>query len=80
VPRPSKKETADIRVYISTSMICRLFWYAYTVVVLLKRLHQQVVARLTEHGNVITPLLRRAPRLSLALGTAPAKASPVYRV
>jgi len=32
---------------------------------------------LTEHDDVITPLLRGAPRLGLALGPAPARADPV---
>jgi len=32
---------------------------------------------LTEHDDVIKPLLRGAPRLSLALGPAPARAGPV---
>jgi len=31
---------------------------------------------LTEHDDVITPLLRGAPRLGLALGPAPARAGP----
>jgi len=31
---------------------------------------------LTEHSDVITPLLRRAPRLGLALGPASARAGP----
>jgi len=31
---------------------------------------------LTEHDDVITPLLRGAPRLDLALGPAPARAGP----
>jgi len=35
---PQKQETAET--YILTPMICRLFWYSYTVVILLKRLHQ----------------------------------------
>jgi len=33
---------------------------------------------LTEHDDVITPLLRGAPRLSLASGPAPARAGPGY--
>ena len=32
---------------------------------------------MTERDDIITPLLRRAPRLGLALGLAPAKAGPV---
>jgi len=35
------------------------------------------MARLTEHDDVITPLLRWAPRLGLALGPALAKAGCV---
>jgi len=35
-----------------------------------------VVKRLTEHDDVIKPLLRVAPRLDLALGPAPAGAGP----
>jgi len=31
---------------------------------------------LTEHDDVITPLLRGGPRLGVALGTAPARAGP----
>jgi len=34
------------------------------------------VARLTEHDDVITPLLRGGPRLGLTLGPALARASP----
>jgi len=33
---------------------------------------------LTEHDDVITPLLRGAPRLGLALGPAPAKAGAAH--
>jgi len=33
---------------------------------------------LTEHSDVITPLLRGAPRLDLGLGPAPARAGPDY--
>jgi len=35
---------------------------------------------LTEHDDVIKTLLRRAPRLSLALGPAPARAGPVHKL
>jgi len=35
------------------------------------------ITRLTEHDDVIKPLLRGAPRLGLALGPAPARADPV---
>jgi len=35
---------------------------------------------LTEHDDVITPLLRGAPRLGLALGPALARAGPYYDV
>jgi len=31
---------------------------------------------LTEHDDVITPLVRGAPRLGFALGPAPARAGP----
>jgi len=34
---------------------------------------KKVVARLTEHDDVITPLLRGVSRLGLALGSAPAR-------
>jgi len=34
------------------------------------------IARLTEHDDVMKPLLRGAPRLGLALGPAPARAGP----
>jgi len=37
------------------------------------------VPRLTEHDDVITPLLRGAPRLGLALGPALAKDVPGYK-
>jgi len=37
---------------------------------------KNVRAQLTEHDGVITPLLRGAPRLGLALGPALAKAGP----
>jgi len=33
----------------------------------------------TEHDDAITPLLRGAPHLGLALGPAPARAGPVYK-
>jgi len=33
---------------------------------------------LTEHDDAITPLLREAPRLGLAVGVAAARAGPVY--
>jgi len=39
---------------------------------LLKHLHPKVVARLTEHVDIIKPLLGGAPRLALALSPAPA--------
>jgi len=35
-----------------------------------------VVIRLTEHDDVIKQLIRGAPRLGLALGSAPARAGP----
>jgi len=38
---------------------------------------KKVVARLIEHVDVIKPLLTGAPRLSLALGPARARAGPV---
>jgi len=38
---------------------------------------KNVVSRLTEHDDVITPLFRGAPRLGIALGPAPARAGPV---
>jgi len=34
------------------------------------------MAWLTDHGDVITPLVRGAPRLDLALGPTPARAGP----
>jgi len=34
------------------------------------------IAQLTEHDDVIKPLLRGAPRLGLALGPAPERAGP----
>jgi len=37
------------------------------------------MARLSEHDDVIKPLLRGAPRLGLALVPAPARAGPVYQ-
>jgi len=37
------------------------------------------MARFTEHDDAITPLLRWAPRLGVALGAALAKAGRVYR-
>ena len=49
-------------------MICRLFWYSYSYYA--KASSSKVVAELTEHDDVITPLLRGAPCLSLALGPA----------
>jgi len=36
-----------------------------------------IVTWLTEYDDVIKPLLRGAPHLGLALGPAPARASPV---
>jgi len=42
---------------------------------------KKLIARLTEHDDVMAPLLRRAPRLGLALGPAPAnqgKVSPTF--
>ena len=41
-----------------------------------KALHHGRIVRLTEHDDVIKPPLRGAPRLGLALGPAPARASP----
>jgi len=38
-----------------------------------------VITRVTEHDDVITPLLRGPPRLGLALCPAPAKAGPVHK-
>jgi len=35
---------------------------------------------LTEHDDVITPLIRGAPRPVPALGPAPARAGPAYRL
>jgi len=42
---------------------------------------KKLIARLTEHDDVMAPLLRRAPHLGLALGPAPAnqgKVSPTF--
>jgi len=58
--------------YKLTPIICRLF-YIYFIKTTIKT----VIARLTEHNDVITPLLRWTPRLGFALGQALAKASPV---
>jgi len=33
---------------------------------------------LTEHDDIMTPLLRGSPRLGLALGPAPARAGPAF--
>jgi len=38
------------------------------------------IARLSEHDDVIKPLLRGALRLGLALGPAPARAGPVSEI
>jgi len=38
------------------------------------------MARLTEHDDVIKPLLRGAPRQGLALGPAPARAGPILTI
>jgi len=35
-----------------------------------------VIVRLTDHDDVRTQLVRGAPRLGLALGSAPARAGP----
>jgi len=46
---------------------------------LLKRFHQKGRSSqpwLTEYDDVITPRLRRAPHLGLALGPAPSRAGP----
>jgi len=40
-------------------------------------LSKKGVTRLTEHVDVIEPLLREAPPLGLALGPAPPRAGPV---
>jgi len=40
---------------------------------------KKAVARLTENDDVIKPMLRGVPCLSLALGPAPARASPGQR-
>jgi len=53
---------------IETFAICRLYHFGHFL--------KKIVARLTEHDDVIKPLLRGAPRLSLALGPAPARAGP----
>ena len=52
---------------------CSLF-YIY-IIILLKHRCEKVV-RLTEHSDVITPLLRGVPRLGFALGRALARAGP----
>jgi len=41
---------------------------------------RKVIARLTDHDGVITPLVRGAPRLGLALGPAPARAGPGWMI
>jgi len=54
-----------------------LFWYSYRPLcynIFIKKF----VSRLTEHYDVITPLLRGAPRLGLALGPTHARAGPVW--
>ena len=44
------------------------------IVSLLKHFIRKVLTRLNKHDDVITPLLRGAPCLSLALGPATARA------
>jgi len=69
---PYKNIVLSCSLYRSAPIICRLF--DIHMVILLKCLHKKVIPRLTAHGDVITPLLRGAPRLGLALGPAPASA------
>jgi len=74
-PPPPRKETADT--YILTPITCCLFWYwnsYFAKTSSLKKIKSQTVARLTDHDDVITPLLRGVPRLGLALSPAPARA------
>jgi len=71
-PGPIKKTIVlSCSLYRSTPIICRLF--DIHIVILLKCFHKK---GLTGHDDVITPLLRGAPRLSVALGPAPARAGP----
>jgi len=60
-------DAAEEHRYRLTPIICHLF-YIYFI---------KVISRLTEHSDVITPLLRWAPGLGLTLGPALAKAGAV---
>jgi len=74
-PHPNKISSCVIMyvVYKTTSKICRFL----AIPVFAKTFSsKKVVARLSEHDDVITPLLRGGPRLSLALGLALARAGP----
>jgi len=67
---PVKLKTNDeFPVLSNVSKLSQFSCYGFICV-----LHHGRIARLTEHDDVIKPLLRGASRLGLALGPAPAKA------
>jgi len=67
-----------VRCPMSTRAACfyRLFWYSYKPFFSIN-FNKKVVARLTAHDDIITPLNRGTLRLGLALDPAPARAGPV---
>ena len=72
---PLRYRVAHIQV--NSNKMCNLF--DIHIVILLNIFIQKVLTRLTEHDGVISPLLRGAPRLGLALGPALARAGPDCR-
>jgi len=76
-PRPSKeKKLLYYHVGLHTDQLQFAVFFDIHIVILLKLFIKKVIVRLTEQDDVITPLLRGAPRLGLALGPALAKAGP----
>jgi len=73
-PHPNTRNCCVIIVRRKQNNFNNLLFFGYSSYFAKTSSSKKVVARLTEHDDVITRLLKGAPRLSLALGPAHARA------